>query len=73
MKTSQRSAPHSRMSGYPMSPNVSEFVWKRLSEWGLSRAYGYPRDGAGSLETARGTLTTGHRARDQFPMGGEQP
>ena len=28
-----------------MAMNVSEFVWKRLSEWGLKRVYGYPGDG----------------------------
>lgn len=25
--------------------NISELVWKRFNEWGLSRGYGYPRDG----------------------------
>ncbi len=35
-----------------MSQNVSEFVWKRLSEWGLSRVYGYPGDGVGGLDVA---------------------
>ena len=28
-----------------MSRNVSEYVWHRLSEWGLNRVYGYPGDG----------------------------
>ncbi|HTJ91419.1 MAG TPA: thiamine pyrophosphate-requiring protein [Acidocella sp.] len=32
--------------------NVSDFVWKRLSEWGLSRVFGYPGDGAGGLDVA---------------------
>lgn len=32
--------------------NVSEFVWHRLSEWGLSRVYGYPGDGVGGLDVA---------------------
>jgi pyruvate dehydrogenase (quinone) len=32
--------------------NVSEFVWKRLSEWGLKRVYGYPGDGVGGLDVA---------------------
>ncbi|WP_439393414.1 thiamine pyrophosphate-requiring protein [Bradyrhizobium sp. PMVTL-01] len=32
--------------------NVSEFVWQRLSEWGLSRVYGYPGDGVGGLDVA---------------------
>ncbi len=35
-----------------MAQNVSEFVWKRLSEWGLSRVYGYPGDGVGGLDIA---------------------
>jgi pyruvate dehydrogenase (quinone) len=32
--------------------NVSEFVWQRLSEWGLRRVYGYPGDGVGGLDVA---------------------
>jgi len=32
--------------------NVSEFVWHRLSEWGLNRVYGYPGDGVGGLDVA---------------------
>ena len=32
--------------------NVSEFVWKRLVEWGLYRVYGYPGDGVGGLDVA---------------------
>lgn len=55
-----------------MSQNVFEFLWKRLSECGLTRANGYPGDGAGSLDMARRTLTPRHRARDDFLMGGEQ-
>ncbi|WP_395666271.1 thiamine pyrophosphate-requiring protein [Methylocella sp.] len=35
-----------------MSINVSEFVWKRLREWGLKRVYGYPGDGVGGLDVA---------------------
>ena len=35
-----------------MSRNVSEFVWRRLSEWGLKRVYGYPGDGVGGLDVA---------------------
>ena len=35
-----------------MSMNVSEFVWKRLGEWGLRRVYGYPGDGVGGLDVA---------------------
>src|SRR6201992_95179 len=36
---------------HPM--NVSEYVWNRLSEWGLKRVYGYPGDGVGGLDIAR--------------------
>ncbi|GAN98512.1 thiamine pyrophosphate protein [Komagataeibacter xylinus NBRC 13693] len=32
--------------------NVSEFLWKRLQEWGLKLAYGYPGDGAGGIDVA---------------------
>src|SRR4051794_19695076 len=32
--------------------NVSEYVWHRLSEWGLTRVYGYPGDGVGGLDVA---------------------
>ncbi|HEX3949808.1 MAG TPA: thiamine pyrophosphate-requiring protein [Steroidobacteraceae bacterium] len=35
-----------------MSMNVSEYVWKRLQEWGLKRVYGYPGDGVGGLDVA---------------------
>jgi len=35
-----------------MAMNVSEFVWKRLGEWGLRRVYGYPGDGVGGLDVA---------------------
>ncbi len=35
-----------------MAQNVSEFVWKRLSEWGISRVFGYPGDGVGGLDVA---------------------
>ncbi len=35
-----------------MAMNVSEFVWKRLNEWGLKRVYGYPGDGVGGLDVA---------------------
>jgi pyruvate dehydrogenase (quinone) len=35
-----------------MGRNVSEFVWHRLSEWGLKRVYGYPGDGVGGLDVA---------------------
>ncbi len=35
-----------------MSQNVAEFVWQRLSEWGLLRVYGYPGDGVGGLDVA---------------------
>jgi pyruvate dehydrogenase (quinone) len=29
--------------------NVSDFFWKRMSEWGVSRVYGYPGDGINGL------------------------
>jgi pyruvate dehydrogenase (quinone) len=32
--------------------NISEYVWHRLSEWGLTRVYGYPGDGVGGLDVA---------------------
>jgi len=32
--------------------NVSDFVWHRLAEWGVSRVYGYPGDGVGGLDVA---------------------
>ena len=35
-----------------MAMNISEFVWKRLGEWGLKRVYGYPGDGVGGLDVA---------------------
>ena len=35
-----------------MAQNVSDFVWKRLSEWGLHRVFGYPGDGVGGLDIA---------------------
>ena len=35
-----------------MSMNVSDFVWRRLNEWGLHRVYGYPGDGVGGLDVA---------------------
>jgi pyruvate dehydrogenase (quinone) len=38
--------------GKIMTQNVSEFIWHRLSQWGLKRVYGYPGDGVGSLDVA---------------------
>ena len=35
-----------------MAQSVADFVWKRLSEWGLSRVFGYPGDGVGGLDVA---------------------
>ena len=32
-----------------MAQNVSDFIWKRLSEWGVDRVYGYPGDGINGL------------------------
>ncbi|HEX4024169.1 MAG TPA: thiamine pyrophosphate-requiring protein [Steroidobacteraceae bacterium] len=40
--------------------NVSEFVWHRLHEWGITRVYGYPGDGVGGLDVAL------EKARDQM-------
>lgn len=35
-----------------MAMTVSEFVWRRLNEWGIKRVYGYPGDGVGGLDVA---------------------
>jgi pyruvate dehydrogenase (quinone) len=35
-----------------MAMNVSEFVWRRVREWGIQRVYGYPGDGVGGLDVA---------------------
>jgi pyruvate dehydrogenase (quinone) len=35
-----------------MAMTVGDFVWHRLKEWGIERAYGYPGDGAGGLDLA---------------------
>ena len=43
-----------------MAPNVSDFFWQRLSEWGVKRVFGYPGDGINGLV---GALA---RAGDQF-------
>jgi len=40
--------------------NVSDFFWKRMSEWGIRRIYGYPGDGINGL---MGALD---RAGDKF-------
>ena len=32
--------------------NISEFVWQRLVDWGITRVYGYPGDGVGGLDVA---------------------
>src|SRR3954469_8029511 len=48
VKFSVASAPRHRRTRM----NVSEFVWQRLSEWGLRRVYGYPGDGVGGLDVA---------------------
>ena len=42
-----------------MPMTVSEFVWKRLQEWGLKRVYGYPGDGVGGLDVALEKAQTG--------------
>jgi pyruvate dehydrogenase (quinone) len=43
-----------------MASNVSDFFWKRMSEWGVRRIYGYPGDGINGL---MGGLD---RAKDKF-------
>ena len=43
-----------------MAPNVSDFFWQRLSEWGVKRIFGYPGDGINGLV---GALA---RTGDQF-------
>ena len=35
-----------------MAMNVSDFVWRRVTEWGIKRVYGYPGDGVGGLDVA---------------------
>ena len=35
-----------------MAENVSDFVWRRLNEWGIKRVFGYPGDGVGGLDVA---------------------
>jgi pyruvate dehydrogenase (quinone) len=32
-----------------MSESVSDFVWRRLAEWGVDRVYGYPGDGINGM------------------------
>lgn len=32
-----------------MSATVSDFVWRRLAEWGVDRIYGYPGDGINGM------------------------
>ena len=43
-----------------MSEKVSDFLLKRLSEWGIKRIYGFPGDGIngilGALERAKDTF-----------------
>lgn len=35
-----------------MTRTVSDFIWTRLLEWGVTRVYGYPGDGIGGLIAA---------------------
>jgi pyruvate dehydrogenase (quinone) len=37
---------------HPMSKTVGDFVWQRLSEWGIRRIFGYPGDGINGLISA---------------------
>ncbi len=32
-----------------MSESISDFVWRRLAEWGVDRVYGYPGDGINGM------------------------
>lgn len=32
-----------------MSATVSDYVWRRLAEWGVDRVYGYPGDGINGM------------------------
>jgi pyruvate dehydrogenase (quinone) len=43
-----------------MSATVSDFFWKRMSEWGIRRVFGYPGDGINGL------LGALNRAKDRF-------
>jgi pyruvate dehydrogenase (quinone) len=43
-----------------MSSTVADFFWKRMSEWGIKRIYGYPGDGINGL------LGALDRAKDKF-------
>jgi len=35
-----------------MADTVSDFIWRRMSEWGVTRIYGYPGDGINGLVSA---------------------
>jgi pyruvate dehydrogenase (quinone) len=39
-----------------MATTVSEFVIRRMQEWGVSRVYGYPGDGIGAFDGELGAL-----------------
>jgi pyruvate dehydrogenase (quinone) len=43
-----------------MAMNVSDFVWRRVREWGIKRVFGYPGDGVGGLDVAL------ERAKDEI-------
>ncbi|MGJ3263088.1 MAG: thiamine pyrophosphate-requiring protein [Salinarimonas sp.] len=35
-----------------MADTVSDFIWRRMSDWGVTRIYGYPGDGINGLVSA---------------------
>ena len=48
-----------------MANTVSDFFWKRLSDWGVQRIFGYPGDGINGLIGAldQGTATDSNSSR----------
>jgi pyruvate dehydrogenase (quinone) len=52
LSAGKKNNPAAGMRTDSMSRNVSEYIWHRLSEWGLKRVYGYPGDGVGGLDVA---------------------
>ena len=54
-----------------MANTVSDFFWKRLSEWGVRRIFGYPGDGIngliGALARARTSLSSSRRGMRSWP------
>ena len=50
-----------------MSETVSDFILERLSEWDITRIYGFPGDGINGLMGAM------DRAEDSFPIHPREP